>query len=47
MIGRAAIDFAAGRWRLFIGGLSLGGAILPYGCAASLQPIRDYFAEDP
>jgi hypothetical protein len=42
MIGRAAIDFAAGRSRLFIGGLSAGGAILPYGCAASVQPIRDY-----
>ena len=47
MIGRAAIDFAAGRSRLFIGGLSAGGVILPYGCAAYVQPIRDYSLKTP
>ena len=47
MIGRAAIDFAAGRSRLFIGGLSAGGAILSYGCAATVQPIRDYSLKTP
>ena len=34
MIERAAIDFAAGRSRIFI-----NGAILPNGCAASVQEV--------
>ena len=34
MIERAAIDFAAGRSRIFI-----SGVILPYGCAASVQEV--------
>jgi poly(3-hydroxybutyrate) depolymerase len=34
MMERAAIDFSAGRSRFFI-----SGAILPYGCAASVQEV--------
>jgi hypothetical protein len=47
MSERAAIDFAAGRSRIFISGQSAGGAILPYGCAAPVQLIRDYSLKTP
>ena len=48
MIERAAIDFAAGRSRIFISGLSAGAAILHFRlrriCAGVVQRFLDAFA---
>jgi poly(3-hydroxybutyrate) depolymerase len=48
MIERAAIDFAAGRSRIFISGLSAGAAILHLRlrriCAGVVQRFLDAFA---